>query len=99
MVKQSRADYRYRVIPPEPGQLEKMLLIVDLDLGGRSVTNDIENVVADICEREQSDYGDYFLIVYRDSVGRWEEYDPTYQSIRPLSPEARDSIKEYIKVI
>ena len=46
MNKQSRADFRYRVV--QDNEDIKLLLIVDENLGGRSVTNDIENVLADI---------------------------------------------------
>lgn len=96
MLKQSRADFRYRVIS-EAG--DKILLIVDLDLGGRSVTDDIDNVVADICNLEQTTEYDYFLIAYRDSMGRWDEYDPTTNAIRPLSKEGKETIEEHIKSV
>ena len=53
----------------------RAVLIVDLDLGGKSVTNDIRWV----CERvamqlvRPSDHYDWF---YRDSQGCWDRIDP-----------------------
>ena len=44
------------------------VFLVDLDLGGRSVTNDAEAV----CEEMQAAYPGK-RVVYRDSMGRWDE--------------------------
>lgn len=59
----SRADYNYTV----DGNI---IAIVDLDLGSRSVTNDIENVLADI-RAELGGLAGY-SVIYRDSLGRWD---------------------------
>lgn len=58
-----RADYTYTVE-------DNVIAIVDLDLGSKSVTNDIENVLADI----RSELGDLagYSVIYRDSMGRWD---------------------------
>ncbi|GAA4461804.1 hypothetical protein GCM10023189_37710 [Nibrella saemangeumensis] len=58
-----RADYTYTVT-------DNIIAIVDLDLGNRSVTNDIENVLADI----RAEIGDLagYAVIYRDSMGRWD---------------------------
>ena len=63
------ADYTYKL------DIEKKVLtIVDLDRGNRSVTNDMENVIVGIAEREgvtvQGLCG--FGIAYKDSMGRWD---------------------------
>lgn len=58
-----RSDYTYTVE-------ENLIAIVDLDQGNRSVTNDIENVLADL-RADVGDLGGYFVI-YRDSMGRWD---------------------------
>lgn len=57
------ADYTYTVEG-------NTVAIVDLDLGNRSVTNDIEFILADI----QADLGILagYQIIYRDSMGRWD---------------------------
>lgn len=58
-----RADYTYTVEGT-------VIAIVDLDQGSKSVTNDMENVLADI----RADLGDLggYGVVYRDSLGRWD---------------------------
>ena len=80
MKRTSRADFLYRV-----GGLDgkKYLMIVDQDLGHMSVTNDIENVVADIAAVEHIDPKEHF-IVYRDSKGRWDGWDATTEDFFPL---------------
>jgi hypothetical protein len=46
--------------------------VTDLDLdGARSVTNDIENVIADLVTMERLFPGD--RLIYRDSEGTWDE--------------------------
>lgn len=58
-----RADYTYTVEG-------SVIAIVDLDQGGRSVTNDIENVLDDI----QAELGSLsgYAVIYRDSSGQWD---------------------------
>lgn len=58
-----RADYTYTIEG-------NVIAIVDLDLGSKSVTNDIENVLEDI----RAELGDLagFAVIYRDSMGRWD---------------------------
>ena len=60
---QFRADYTYTVEG-------NVIAIVDLDLGSKSVTNDIENVLDDI----RADIGDLagYAVIYRDSMGCWD---------------------------
>jgi hypothetical protein len=56
---------------------ENKLKIIDLDLGGTSVTNDIENVLTQIRLLE----GDAILnkdIIYLDSDGNWDYVTPTW---------------------
>jgi hypothetical protein len=75
MYKKSRANFQYRL-----GVLEgrKTLLIWDQNIGNISVTNDIENVVADIAKHEDINPAEY-LIIYRDSEGRWDGWDAATQ--------------------
>ena len=58
-----RADYTYTV---EGG----VIVIVDLDLGGKSVTNDIDNVLDEI--QAELGYLSGYSVIYRDSSGRWD---------------------------
>ena len=51
-----------------------VIIIEDLNLGSVTVTNDIENVIEDICRLEKVDK-EQFMIVYRDSTGQWDGYD------------------------
>lgn len=71
MQKHSRADYHYKLASIE-GQ--KVLIIYDENLGNRSVTNDIDNVVAEIAEKEQLDPTAY-IIFYRDSDGQFDGWN------------------------
>ena len=56
-----RADFSYAIHG-------NVISIVDLDLGNRSVTNDIENVLRRIEHDHQGSIADT-LIIYRDSQG------------------------------
>ncbi len=52
------------------------IVIEDLNLGNTSVTNDIENVIKEICHLENV-VKEQFMIVYADSTGQWDGYDAT----------------------
>lgn len=71
MHRQSRADFQYSL-----GTFDNLplLLIWDQDQGNMSVTNDIENVVADIAQVEAIDPKEH-LIIYRDSEKQWDGWD------------------------
>lgn len=56
-----RSDYEYLVHA-------RVIAIKDLDAGGMSVTNNIENIVGHICDYREIDPNDY-TIVYQDSQG------------------------------
>lgn len=58
-----RADYTYTIEG-------SVIAIIDLDLGRKSVTNDMDNVLADI-RTELGDLAGY-AVIYRDSMGRWD---------------------------
>jgi hypothetical protein len=57
------ADYTYSVE-------DNVIAIIDLDLGNRSVTNDMEYVLGSI----RSELGGLagYSVIYRDSTGRWD---------------------------
>jgi hypothetical protein len=54
-----------------------LLQIVDLNLGGRSVTNDIDNVINEIYQKIGDELKKY-KILYRDSEGIWDGVNPTW---------------------
>lgn len=76
MKKKSRANFQYKI-----GLLDgkKFILIVDKDAGAKSVTNDIENVVADISVHERINPIEY-TILYKDSMGNWDGWDAKTES-------------------
>lgn len=58
----ARADYEVVEVVAD------LVFLVDLDRGGRSVTNDAEAVVAEMLAMHPGR-----RVVYRDSRGRWDE--------------------------
>lgn len=63
-----KSDYTYTVY-------DGLIQIIDLDKGRASVTNNIENVVREICDKEQLQ-ADQYMIIYRDSEGDWDGWEP-----------------------
>ncbi len=55
-----------------------VLVIEDINLGNKSVTNDIENVVSDIAKMEKINPADY-LIVFKDNEPKWDMWDHSKQ--------------------
>lgn len=64
----TRSNYTYGIAD---GTDEKILWIVDSNLGNMSVTNDMENVLAEIEKKTQLPLEDY-KIIYRDSMNTWD---------------------------
>ena len=62
------------------------MVIEDLNLGSISVTNDIENVIREICAIEKVEAKDY-MIVYKDSTGQWDGYDASTNEFVGLGEE------------
>lgn len=85
MRKHSRANFLYRI-----GNFgdQKVLLIWDKDQGSTTVTNDIENVVADIAQYEQIDPIDH-LILYRDTDAFWCGWDAKTNHFWPIAARHR----------
>lgn len=95
MRRRSRADFAHKL-----GVVNgfKVLLIVDLDMGKMSVTNDIENVIDDIAFAENIDPKEY-LIAYRDSEGDWDGWDAKtndFYFFRGPQNEAIEGLKKQI---
>lgn len=59
------ADYLYDLTG------DGLLVIIDQDLGNRSVTNDMANVLADIAQAEELASLAGVAVTYRDSEGDW----------------------------
>lgn len=70
---QDRADYDYKIVTYRKWQI---IVIVDLNQGRRSVTNDIENVLdrIQVAKGWTADELVEHLVVYKDSTDRWEGY-------------------------
>lgn len=67
----SKSDYTWKVS-------QDVLHIEDLNSGGRTVTNDIENVVNEIYQVIGEKIKDYHII-YRDSEGMWDGVTPSWE--------------------
>ncbi|WP_411901389.1 DUF6011 domain-containing protein [Methylorubrum thiocyanatum] len=79
----SRADYSVET----DGDV---LILVDLDRGGRSLTNDADNVILDLAAR--GFLRDGMRVIYRDSSGEWDELrhrGGLFSTISPIPMEAR----------
>jgi hypothetical protein len=61
-----RSNYTYAIY-------NGIISIIDLNRGGKSVTNDIDNVIEDICEMESLNPNEQ-IVVYCDSDGIWDGY-------------------------
>jgi len=63
-----KARAHFRIVGQDFKNQSKVLLIEDLN-GPMSVTNDAENVVADLLAAGYAS----FRFLYRDSMGQWDE--------------------------
>ena len=87
-----RPEADYEIV----AQTDTCIVIVDLDQGGRSVTNDAERVICDLSAKrggiEQK------KVYYRDSMGRFDELkvkDNTFDGFVPCS----DSQQKFLRSI
>lgn len=90
----TQSDYSYTKVKKD-GIL--VIAIVDLDLGGASVTNDIENVVEAICNKEKIDVDDAAFI-YLDSLKTWDGWNPKTGWFVALSTnDKQEAINKIVK--
>lgn len=85
----NRADYTHQIMKVNEENAfihHDVLLINDLDLGNTPVTNDIENVVADIAKLENVD-PEKLIILYCDSDNLWNAWDHSKQIFIELIEE------------
>jgi hypothetical protein len=90
----ARADFIHEV-----GHIKgrDVISVIDLNLGNMSVTNDIENVVRDIEVMEKVDAKKY-LIVYQDSEGVWDGWDPkSGEFVALTAPNFSQAVERYIQ--
>jgi hypothetical protein len=66
----NKSNYTWKVT-------EDVLHIEDLNLGGKTVTNDIENVIDEIYRTIGEKIKDY-KIIYRDSEEMWDGVTPSW---------------------
>jgi hypothetical protein len=62
-----------------------LIVLIDANDGAMSITNDAEAVVQDLVERGYR--VDNFVIVYRDTMGRWDQIvtaDGRFKCLHPL---------------
>ena len=83
-----RADYDWRIVPD--GEQGSTLMLVDLDLGGMSLTNDMEGVLAEL---NRIHLARYAHIVYRDSQRHWDRVS-VHDSLVAFSPGPEDDSLE-----
>lgn len=93
--KRSRASFAYKLGIYQDKY--KWLLIWDKDKG-TTVTNDIENVVADISEFEGIDPLKY-TILYRDSDGRWDGWDIKTKSFYPWNGSQQNILFNHLLTV
>lgn len=88
-----KSTYTYQIIE---AQGRNVISITDLD-AGRTVTNNIENVLAEIAKAEKIHVEDY-MIVYRDTALIWDGYDAKAHTFIPLQKKTEDeAIRRYIE--
>lgn len=70
----------------------KFIVIVDNNVGV-SVTNNIENIIQYISEEENIDISE-FVIIYKDSEGVWDGFNPITQDFIVISAESEEDAIE-----
>ena len=74
---------------------KNVIAITDLNQGRMSVTNDIENVVAEVSQQLGIKATDYKWI-YQDSDGNWDGWDPKTQDFIFLLSDTKEEAIEAI---
>lgn len=93
----SKSNYTWEIIKYKE---QDVLAIIDENKGRMSVTNDIENVMAEI-EKELTLQGKSLptLIVYRDSEHLWDAWNTKNQNFILLSAKTQNTAVERLKRI
>lgn len=90
----NKSDYTYTLSTTD-NKKKIIITIVDEDAGRMSVTNNIENVVSEICLSENLDPEDC-LVTYKDSDGIFDGWDTVQEDYIPIGTT---DISEAIKKI
>ncbi len=94
MKAKAKADYKHYIINFKG---HNCLTIVDEDLGNRSVTNDISNIIEDIKYTDGIDI-DKYTIIYRDSHKIWDGWDNKHGAFISLNePDYEMALEKMIK--
>jgi len=89
-----KSDYIHRI---ENFSGRQIIIIEDLNLGGMSVTNNIENVVREIEIMEKIKASE-FMIIYKDSEGVYDGFDYAKEQFIPLQEDHwKGAVSKYIK--
>lgn len=88
----ARADFEYHLTRFEG---KPTLLIRDLNLGGCSITNNIENVVGEIAEAAKIS-PEMHIILYRDSLGQWTWWNYLTNVFSPVPTRLGRFLKAYL---
>lgn len=90
----SSSDYTYKI---ESFAGRNVLVIEDLNLGNKSVTNDIENILATVSKAEKLTPEEH-MIVYMDSEGTWDGFDAKKGSFISLQEDGwRNAVRKYVQ--
>jgi hypothetical protein len=92
----SLSNYHYDIVPIKTNDEPiNVIKIIDLcnEMGGMSVTNNIEQILADICNFHELNPEDW-VIIYRDSEGRWDGFDTIGYQFIPIN---KNSFEEAIE--
>lgn len=86
----TKADYSYKIN-------DDVISIIDLNKGNMSVTNDIENVIADIYSKEKLNPV-FHKIIYRDSYGTWDGFNLSTNSFYFIGAKTEKEAKAKLNV-
>ena len=99
----SKANYDFEVIDVRGN---KVITIVDLNLGGKSVTNDIENIVNEVIDKHWNDNEklldkNQVAVVYKDSEGLFNGYDVANDHFTELpgATHMMHAVNKYLKML
>lgn len=75
------------------------IVIQDLNRGRKSVTNDIDNVVDEICIKERIADPQNFIIVYKDSTSLWDIWNYSTELFIITSEQTwKDAARKYLEL-
>lgn len=87
-----KAEYNYALKKIINTQL---ILIQDKNQGSMSVTNDIENVISEICKNRKIDCKEA-IVLYKDTEDVWDGFDCKTNQFIPLNGETwQEALEKY----